>query len=100
METIVRQVRDIDSDDRHMLERVIGHELEENQRVVIQVVTPVSPSPDGAEKQAESQPGRLPEWCNVYEGLTDEQIEDIERVILDRSDFARPVERSSVDRHH
>jgi hypothetical protein len=92
METIVRQVRDIDSNERHMLERVIGHELEDNQRVVIQVVTPVNQPPDGAETHAESQPEKLPEWCNVYEGLTDEQIEDIERVILDRSDFARPVE--------
>jgi hypothetical protein len=100
METIVRQVRDIDSNERRMLERVIGRELEENQCVVIQVVTPVNPSLNDPEKRAESQPGKLPEWCNVYEGLTNEQVEDIERVILDRSDFARPVERSSVDRHH
>jgi hypothetical protein len=92
METIVRQVRDIDSNERRMLERVIGHQLEENQSVLIQVVTPVSQSPDGAEKHVEFQSGRLPEWCNVYKGLTDEQIEGIEGAILDRSDFARPVE--------
>jgi hypothetical protein len=40
MEPIVRPVRDIDADDRYVLEHVIGRRLEENQEVIIQVATP------------------------------------------------------------
>jgi hypothetical protein len=31
----------------------------------------------------------LPDWCNVYEGLTEQEIEDIEKVILDRNGWTR-----------
>jgi len=34
--------------------------------------------------------GSLPDWCNVYDGLTDDEIEDVEAVILNRSDLSRP----------
>lgn len=34
--------------------------------------------------------GELPEWCNVYAGLTDEQIADLEKTILTRADLTRP----------
>ena len=36
--------------------------------------------------------GKLPEWCNVYEGLTDEEIADLEKTILTRADLSRPSE--------
>jgi hypothetical protein len=32
--------------------------------------------------------GRLPEWCNVYEGLADEEIADLEKTILTRADLS------------
>ena len=31
----------------------------------------------------------LPDWCDVYEGLSDEEIADIETVILDRNGWSR-----------
>jgi hypothetical protein len=33
---------------------------------------------------------RLPEWCRVYDGLTDEQIDEIDRLIV-RSPSSRDV---------
>jgi len=87
METIIRHVRDIDTDERRVLEHVIGQQLHENQKVIIQVVT-LSCQP--AEEQGAAQPGKLPEWCNVYDGLTGAQIADVEEVILQRSDLTRP----------
>lgn len=36
----------------------------------------------------------LPDWCDVYEGLSDKQIADIESVVLDRSGWARTLHRS------
>lgn len=34
----------------------------------------------------------LPEWCQVYAGLSDEEIADLERAVLSRADFNRPVD--------
>ncbi len=31
----------------------------------------------------------LPEWCNVYEGLSEAEIEELERAILIRCDLKR-----------
>jgi hypothetical protein len=31
----------------------------------------------------------LPDWCNVYEGLSDEEISEVESVVLDRSGWTR-----------
>ena len=80
MQSIIRNVRDIDAADREALEQVVGRKLGENQQVIINVVdldvTAPSPKADG------SAGGRLPEWCNVYEGLTDAEIEDIEKSIV------------------
>jgi len=37
MESIIRDVRDIQSDERRIYELVLGHTLQENQRVIIRV---------------------------------------------------------------
>jgi len=89
MEAVIRQVRDIDSDDRQVLEHVIGRQLTENQQLIIQVVT-LGNMPAEHANEPPARPGKLPEWCNVYDGLTDEQIADVEEVILQRSDLSRP----------
>lgn len=31
----------------------------------------------------------LPEWCNVYAGLSDEEIAELEETILTRADLTR-----------
>jgi predicted DNA-binding antitoxin AbrB/MazE fold protein len=36
---------------------------------------------------------RLEEATRLYEGLSDEEIAEIERIILDRSNFMRPPDR-------
>ena len=89
MTTIIRHVRDIETGERRVLEHVIGQQLKDNQQVIIQVVT-LGNQP--AEEVAASGMGKLPEWCNVYEGLSDEQIAAVEDVILQRSDLTRPSE--------
>jgi hypothetical protein len=89
METIIRHVRDIKTDERRVLEHVIGQPLKENQQVIIQVVTPGN---QPAEEATSSDTGKLPEWCNVYDGLTEVQIAAAEQAILQRSDLTRPCE--------
>jgi hypothetical protein len=89
MENIVRNVRDIDTGDRHALEHLVGETLRDNQRLIIQIV-----SIDLAETTAaqDTGTGELPEWCNVYEGLSDSEIAEIEKIALTRADLTRPSE--------
>jgi len=92
METIIRQVRNIEMHERRVLEKIVGRPLLEDQEVIIQVITSGSQSVEGPHGQAALQTGKLPEWCNVYEGLTNKQIEEVDEVILQRTDLTRPSE--------
>jgi hypothetical protein len=80
METVIRNVRDIDSAHRQALEHVVGQRLGEHDQIIINVVTcgAITTAPPTAPSDAVS----LPEWCNVYEGLTDAEIEEIEKSIV------------------
>jgi hypothetical protein len=90
MEQIVRNVRDIAADDRPALEHVIGQRLRENQQIIIQVMTVAEAAPaEAAEPTPRAAAAGLPVWCNVYEGLSDQEIQEIERVILDRDHWTR-----------
>jgi hypothetical protein len=91
MESTVRNVREIASDERRVYETVLGQRLTENQQVVLQVIDlGESSTEEGAEESNVPPAGPLPEWCRVYEGLTEQQIAEIEHVVLTRSDMTRP----------
>jgi hypothetical protein len=91
MEAIIRNVRDFEANERKVLEHVLGQRLEENQQVIIKVVSSDGNPVEGS-KEIGGPQSRLPDWCNVYEGLTDEEIAEVEEVILQRSDLTRPSE--------
>ena len=80
MEEIIRNVRDIDAADREALGHMVGRELRENQQVIIGVVN-LDAAADLPE-EARPAKGKLPDWCNVYEGLTDAEIDDVEKSII------------------
>ena len=83
MESVERRVKDIDTADRRALEHLIGLQLTENQQVVIQVLNvDVANAGKPASDPQVMQPPALPEWCNVYEGLSDAEIDDIESSIV------------------
>ncbi len=86
METIIRHVRDLGSSERSALEHLVGHSLRDSQQLIIQVVN-TEPQP-----AAGSVKDTLPEWCNVYEGLSDEEIAGVEQTVLRRADFSRKFE--------
>ena len=89
METVVHNVRDLRNNERSAAEQLVGHSLRENQQLVIQVVNLDIATERAGNGTAE---GKLPGWCNVYEGLTDEEIADLEKTILTRADLSRPSE--------
>lgn len=78
METVLRQVGDLDQNARSALERMVGHALREDQQVMIQV-TDESLVQDSNDKVTQ---GRLPDWCNIYEGLSTEEIAELERSFI------------------
>ena len=59
----------LDAAHRQALEDVIGARLEQNQRLVIRVTAPALP------RTAQS----LADWTAVYDSLTEEQAEAIDR---------------------
>lgn len=90
MRTIIRDTNDLDPADRTALQRVLGEHLDDHQRLVIGIVD-LPRSGETAESGSGSPPApALPDWCNVYEGLSDEEIADLERIILRRADLSRP----------
>lgn len=87
MDSIIRNVADIGADDRRSLEHVVGQNLQDDQKLVIQVlpIESVEPSQPTAPQRQET----LPDWCNVYEGLSDAQISEVEAAALDRTNWSR-----------
>ena len=92
MESITRNVRDIDTRERQALEQVLGHQLKENQQIIIQVVTVAAGPVESQDTREGTATTKLPAWCNVFAGLSDEQIAEVEEVSLQRSDLSRPTE--------
>ena len=88
METFVHNVRDLNSTERSAVEQLVGHALRENQQLVIQVVSLEVGTKEPGLGVGEDQ---LPDWCNVYEGLTDDQIAELEKAISQRLDLTRPT---------
>lgn len=86
MHSIIRNVDELAANDRQTLEHLLGEPLCDGQRLLIEVVD--SAAAHGPPKEAPS----LPHWCNVYEGLSDEEIADLEQTILKRADLSREVD--------
>lgn len=87
MVTITRNVKDIASDDRRALEHVLGQQLAENQRITISIAENATPSPVPSKVE-----GALPSWCNVFEGMSDADVAEIEKIALSRADLSRTFE--------
>ena len=78
-------VTNLDAEHRRAFEDVIGTPLDQNQRLIIRVAEIASPPRAASEPSAQT----LREWIEVYKGLTDEQIEAINRDINTRADLSR-----------
>ncbi len=83
MENIVRTVRDVDPGDRRAFEHIVGHPLCDDQKLVIHLAENGS---------ADSRPAQsLEDWTGVYEGLTEEQIEEVDRIVKTRANLTRKL---------
>lgn len=90
MESIVRNISEIDMADRRALEHVLGQPLRENQQIVIHVLNLGEPPPEAVLPLTPPVAvAALPAWCDVYEGLSDAEIDQLEEVILNREHWNR-----------
>jgi hypothetical protein len=90
MQTVVHNISDLNEDDRAVVERLVGKPVRSDQQLVIQVTSRcamnATMSRDG------SSANKLPEWCSVYAGLSDDQLAELEAAILARSRSERTFE--------
>ena len=68
---------------RRALEEVIGRELTTNQRLLISVTEVEVPA------SAAPPPQALEDWTRVYDGLSDEEIEQIDTIAKTRANLTR-----------
>ncbi len=78
METITRHVGDMQANERSAAELLLGHSLRGHEQLILQVV-----NVDIAEQTNEFRSAQsLPDWCNIYNGLTDEEVDNIDKSIF------------------
>lgn len=90
METVSRNVKDLEFSDRRALENVIGSPLGENQVVVIRVETAGAESPTTTVPPVVEQ--QVPDWWKIYDGLDDQEIDRLDQAIRGRADLTRDVD--------
>lgn len=90
---ITRNVYEIAPADRQALEHMLGLPLSDHQQVVLRIIgQPESHPQQNDSDQSVADDDTLPDWCNVFEGLSDAEIASIEEVMLTRADLTRPAE--------
>jgi uncharacterized protein YbaP (TraB family) len=80
-------VTSLDAAHRQALEDVIGTQLQANQRLIINVTDASAESSTAAARPAQS----LEDWTNVYDGLSDEEIDEIDKIVKTRAKLTRDL---------
>jgi hypothetical protein len=76
----------LDPPHRRALEEVIGHRLAENQQLTIRVTD------GGATSTKDTRPTQsLEDWTSIYDGLSADEIEAIDKIINSRANLTRDV---------
>lgn len=101
METITRNVGDLTRTERQTYETLLGHELRTGQKVIIQLMdvnageqeakVSVDQAPADAAAKNDASQAKLPDWCAVFEGLSDQEVGEVEKSILSRCTSTRNV---------
>jgi hypothetical protein len=75
MESVIRDVKSLESDQRHLYEAVVGHPLRENQGIILHVIE-LGAEPDQATRRAAMsravEIARQGREAAVAQGITDE----------------------------
>jgi hypothetical protein len=87
MESDLRiDVAALDDPHRRALEEVIGRHLAANERLIISV-TQVEVTPAADDRPAQS----LDNWTSIYDGLSEDEIEAIDKIAKTRANLTRDL---------
>lgn len=81
----MRKLSDIDPSDRAVVERLFGQRLDPNADAILILQT----VQDGPSQPVESV-AEVPSWCNVLEGLSDEDLAEFDAAVNEPVRLARP----------
>jgi len=84
MESMEQNVGDFAADDLRVFEKVLGHKLQENQRVIIQVMDIDASKTNGSGTQNRPSGTNLDDWA-IFQDLSDGEVTELESAILERS---------------
>jgi len=79
-----QNVGDFAADDLRVFEKVLGHKLQESQRVIIQVMDIRASKTNGSDSQNRPSGTNLDDWA-IFRDLSNEEVAELESVILERS---------------
>lgn len=89
METVTRNVRDLDQRERSVMERVVGHQLRETQQIIVNIVN-IDLAP--ANSTIGDCVSDVPESWKIYDGLSDDEIDTLDAEIRQRANLPRQFE--------
>lgn len=89
METVTRNVRDLDQNERFVMERVVGHQLRETQQIIVNVVN-IDLAP--ASSIIRDSASDVPDSWKIYDGLSDAEIDTLDLEIRQRANLTRKFE--------
>lgn len=88
METITRQVGEMQAPERSAAELLLGHRLRGHEQLILQVLELDVTVP----LAEDSRPAQtLEDWVHVYDGLSDEEIEKIDAIAKNRANLTRDL---------
>ena len=74
MNKLVKRVAELDAVARKKVEEALQTPLSDDQQIVVETAEPAAALPP------------LPDWLHVYKGLSDQEIDELEKIILNRDD--------------
>lgn len=81
----VHTVDSLTDDQRARVEELLGHKLGTGQTLILRVV-------EGEPEESPADAPSLPEWFNVLEGLSEEELADFDRIVSQRANLTRTFE--------
>ena len=86
METITRQVGELQANERSAAELLVGHSLRGHERLILQVLEfDLAESPSEDPRPAQT----LEDWVHIYDGLSVDEIEEIDAIAKTRANLTR-----------
>ncbi len=89
MESVIRDVKDIEPEERHVFETLIGHDLAEDQRILVVVLPPGANQDDSVRRRAREEFFELCKQGTENRERQHVSIEEADSILEEAFQFAR-----------